>query len=175
VIGQFVKSDYCMNHCRLCCRFSQPQSVWSPALLDSEIRELTCQGVPPSAITADKKIRLIPLGEDRQDLPLHVGAIFACPFLGKDDNKCKIYPRRPLECQLYPFLINSRDKKVYLSADPGCPYVKESLGGEEFKKYSQGLYQLLSRTDFLKAVKDNPQIVQVYEDALDLFELKHAA
>lgn len=175
MIAQFVKNSFCLENCQLCCRFSQPESIWSPSLLDSEIQELSRQGVPPSLITGHKKIRLASLGEDSPDLPTHVGAIFVCPFLGRQNNKCKIYTQRPLECELYPFLLNFRDKKIYLSVDPGCPYMKDNLESEEFKNYSQYLYKILNQATFLKTLKDNPQLIQVYEDALDLFELSHAA
>ena len=171
MIKQLVPGEYCLNKCRMCCRFSQQDSVWSPCLLDEEIEELSKHNIPPAAITQDKKIRLVPFPEKNNNLPAHVGPIFICPFLNMQNNKCEIYFVRPLECQLYPFLINKRDKKVFLSVDLGCPYVKENIETTEFKEYTRYLFDLLNSLKFLAMIRSNPQIIQAYEDAKDLIEL----
>ena len=172
MIKQFVASDYCLKQCRCCCRFSQQESVWSPCLLDEEIEELSKHNIPPSVITQNKKIRLAPFPkENNADLPAHIGPIYVCPFLNTQNNKCEIYIIRPLECQLYPFLINKRDKKVFLSVDLGCPYIKENLETKRFKEYAQYLFDLLNNSGNLGLIRNNPQIIQAYEDARDLFEL----
>ena len=172
MIKQFVPSDYCLNKCRMCCRFSQQESVWSPCLLDKEIEELPKHNIPASVITPGKKIRLAPFPEkNNSNLPAHIGPIFVCPFLNTQNNKCEIYVLRPFECQLYPFLINKKDKKVFLSVDLGCPYAKENINSAGFQEYTQRLFELLNKADYLGAIRKNPQIIQAYEDALDLREL----
>jgi Fe-S-cluster containining protein len=173
MIKQFVPSEFCLNKCRCCCRFSQQESIWSPCLLDEEINELSKHNIPASVISQNKKIRLVPFPEkNREELPAHVGPLFVCPFLNMQDNKCQIYKSRPFECQLYPFLINKRDKKIFLSADLGCPYIDENVQTKGFKEYTDYLFGLLNDPGYLDTLKKNPQIIQSYEDALDLLELK---
>jgi Fe-S-cluster containining protein len=80
--------------------------------------------------TLDKRIRAVsnPSGEG-----------FICSFLNLNDNKCKIYARRPFECQLYPFLINLKGKRIILNLDLNCQYLKEKLN-EGAGRFSSTLY-----------------------------------
>jgi len=119
--------------------------------------------MPPASISLNRKI---------QPLPNSQGEGFICAFLDFKDNKCKIYGFRPFECQLYPFLISLRGRKVILSVDLNCPYVKDNLKTKEFKEYTDYLTAFLNSTAQLKILKDNPQIIQAYEEALDIMELK---
>jgi Fe-S-cluster containining protein len=172
MIKQFLESEYCLNKCRCCCRFSQLESVWSPCLLDAEIEQLLKHNMPPSVISQNKKIRLEPFPKQGpSEMPAHIGPIYICPFLNIQDSKCAIYAYRPFECQLYPFLINKRSDKVFLSVDLGCPFVKEKLDGAEFKNYALYLLELINQS-YLDVIKHNPQIIQAYEEAKDLFELE---
>ncbi len=161
MIKQVIPKDYCLS-CNGCCRFKKIYSVWSPCLLDEEIQDLLDKKIPSAFISSDKKLLPIPSPQ---------GAGFICPFLDAKDNKCKIYGFRPFECQLYPFLINLRSGKVILTLDLNCPYVKEHLKDDEFKKYTKHLISFLNSSAQLKILKDNPQIIQAYEEALDIIEL----
>ena len=87
------------------------------------------------------------------------------------DSRCKIYELRPFECQLYPFLINKREEKVFLAIDLGCPFVKENLESQELKDYTQYIFKLLNQPSNLEKIRKNPQIIQVYKDAKDLLAL----
>lgn len=162
MIKQFIPQGFCLK-CQGCCRFKEADSVWAPCLLDEEIQDLLDKDIPPASVSIDKKIRPIPNpGQDS----------FICAFLNPADNKCKIYASRPLECQLYPFLINLRGNKVLLTIDLNCPYVKENLRAEEFKEYTEYLAAFLNAPAQVKILKDNPQIIQAYEDVLGILELK---
>ncbi|MFC1804728.1 YkgJ family cysteine cluster protein [Candidatus Omnitrophota bacterium] len=170
MIRQLVGSDFCLDRCRCCCRFSEPDSIWSPCLLDEEAGGFFRDG---SLVTPQKKLRLSEFPEGSQDkLPAHIGPSFICPFLELSDNSCRIYASRPFECQLYPFLINRRQDKTFLSVDPGCLYVKENFESEEFGGYCRYLEELLSRADYKDTLRRNPQIIQSYSDARDILELK---
>lgn len=138
--------------------------MWLPCLLDEEIQDLLeRKNLPCVSISADKKIQPIP---DKN------GEGFICAFLNAEDNKCKIYAFRPLECQLYPFLINLRGKKVFLTVDLNCPYIKEHLNDKAFKEYAEYLADFLNSCGQIKILKDNPQIIQAYEEVSDIIELK---
>lgn len=164
MIRQFVPQEICLK-CQGCCRFREANSVWTPCLLDEEIQDLLGRKIPPVNISSDRKIQLIP--DPKQDG-------FICPFLTAQDNKCKIYESRPFECQLYPFLVSLRDKKVLLTVDLNCPYAKEKLNSKEFKEYAQYLSAFLNSTRQKRILKDNPQIIQAYEEVMDVIELDPA-
>ena len=162
MIKQFVPSEFCIK-CRGCCRFKEAGSVWSPCLLDEEIQDLLDKpGIPAASISIDRRIQPIanPNGVD-----------FLCPFLETLENKCKIYDSRPFECQLYPFLINLRKDKVLLTVDLNCPYVYEQINSQQSKEYIVYLTQYLNSASLLSMLKDNPQIIQAYEEVREVAEL----
>jgi len=161
MIKQFVPQEFCLN-CQGCCRFRQANSVWSPCLLDQEIQNLLDKKIGQVYISADR--RLVPVANPDKNG-------FICPCLELESNKCKIYSLRPFECQLYPFLINLRDKKVLLTVDLNCPYIKENINNNEFKEYSEYLAEFLNSPAQLKILKENPQILQAYEDVKEVLEL----
>jgi Fe-S-cluster containining protein len=161
-LKQLIPESYCLK-CQGCCRFKRIDSAWSPCFLDEEIQELLDKKIPSAYISSNKK--LLPVANPQ-------GEGFICPFLGTKDNKCRIYGLRPFECQLYPFLINFRAKKVILTLDLNCPYVTEHLKDEDFKKYTDSLVSFLNSAAQIRILKDNPQIIQAYEDVLDIIELE---
>lgn len=161
MIKQFVPKEVCLK-CKGCCRFSEENSVWAPCLLDEEIQGLLDKKIPSASISIDKRIHPVPAE----------GAAFICPFLGPQDNKCKTYEFRPFECQLYPFLVCLRDKKILLTVDLNCPYIRQKLNSKELKEYTEYLATFLNSPEQLKSLKNNPQILQAYEEVLDIVELK---
>lgn len=162
MIKQFVPQEFCLK-CRGCCRFREANSVWSPCLLDEEIQELADkEGVPAASISVDRRIQPV-VNPD--------GDGFICPFLGSADNQCRIYNLRPFECQLYPFLINLRKEKVLLTVDLNCLYVYEKIDTPLAKEYIIYLTAYLNSPKMLKVLKDNPQIIQAYEEVREIAEL----
>lgn len=161
MIKQFVPQKTCLK-CQGCCRFAQAESVWTPYLLDEEVNALAGDGLLPSMISSDKSIRAVASKEQ---------GIFFCPFLNANKNKCQIYSRRPLECRIYPFIINRKDKKIFLAVDLHCPFSKDALGSTPFKEYVRYLTGLLNRKYYRNILKKNPRIIQEYETVTDLKEL----
>lgn len=162
MIKQFVPQEVCLK-CPGCCRFSQQDSVWSPCLLDEDIEILLKNNIPPSIISRNKKLRLEPHpGQD----------IFICPFFLPGENKCRIYALRPFECQLYPFLLNRRDEKIFLAVDLKCPFIAEKIKTPEFQTYLKYLTGLLNSPSYQNIIKNNPQLLQAYPEAFGLSELK---
>lgn len=162
-LKQFIPQAYCLK-CKGCCRFKQEYSVWLPCLLDEEIQYfLDNKEIPAVSLTADKKIHPVP-GPQQEG--------FICAFLDPAANKCRIYSHRPFECQLYPFLLNLRGKKVILTVDLNCPYIRENLNSKEFKAYVDELAAFLNSAQQIKILKANPQLLQAYEEVAELVELK---
>ena len=162
MIKQFIPEEACLK-CQGCCRFKEMDSVWTPCLLEEEVQDLIDKDIPPAYINMQKKIRPV---------PNPTGEGFICAFFASQENKCKIYQLRPFECQLYPFLINLRHKKVILTVDLNCPYINEKINTKEFKEYAEYLAAYLNSPEQLEMLRDNPQIIQAYEDVLDVVELR---
>jgi Fe-S-cluster containining protein len=163
VIKQFVPQEVCLK-CQGCCRFREENSAWAPCLLEEEIESLIDRAdIPAAFLSLDKRIKPIknPQGEG-----------YLCAFFDPAQNKCRIYAARPFECQLYPFLIALREKKILLTVDLHCPYVQDKLKTAEFKDYVNYLTAYLNSPSQLRLLKDNPQILQAYEEVADLIELE---
>lgn len=161
MIKQFIPQQVCLK-CQGCCRFREYDSVWLPCLLDEEIQALLDKKLPPASLSIDKRIK---------PLPSPSGQGFICAFLDYGANKCRIYGFRPFECQLYPFLLNLRNKKAILTVDLNCPYVAENLNSKDFKDYADYLAAFLNSRPQLKLLKDNPQVLQAYEEVAEIVEL----
>ncbi|MDD4899584.1 MAG: YkgJ family cysteine cluster protein [Candidatus Omnitrophica bacterium] len=161
MIEQFVPQEICLK-CQGCCRFREENSVWAPCLLDEEVQALLeKENLPACTISLNKRINPVANPE---------GEGFICPFLNRQ-NQCRIYSCRPFECQLYPFLINLRNKKVLLTVDLNCPYVKENLKSKEFKDYSEYLAAFLDSPEQKKILHENPQLLVAYEEVSEIIEL----
>jgi Fe-S-cluster containining protein len=162
-IKQFVPAEACLK-CHGCCRFKEANSVWSPCLLDEEALDLIDkEGVPAAALSIERRLQLV-------TSPGKEG--FFCPFLKIEENKCQIYAMRPFECQLYPFLLSLRNKQVLLTVDLNCPYTKDKLNTPEFKEFTDCLAKYLNSSVCLNILKENYQILQAYEEVLDVVELQ---
>ncbi|MFA6357481.1 MAG: YkgJ family cysteine cluster protein [Candidatus Omnitrophota bacterium] len=162
MIKQFVPSDVCIK-CKGCCRFKEINSAWSPCLLDEEIQDLLDKkDIPVASVSIDR--RICPVANPG-------GEYFLCPYLDLPLNQCKVYDLRPFECQLYPFLINLRKGKVLLTVDLNCPYIYEKINSQEAKDYIIYLTGYLNSPKQLKVLKDNPQIIQAYEEVREVAEI----
>ena len=162
MIKQFVPSSVCLK-CRSCCRFKEANSVWSPCLLDEEIQELIDKDIPAVSISVDRRLGL---------LPGPSGEVFICPLLKSADNHCQVYAARPFECQLYPFLLNLRSGKVLLTIDLNCPYANQKIDTPQMREYILYLTDYLNQRKQLSLLKDNPQIIQAYEEVREITELQ---
>jgi Fe-S-cluster containining protein len=159
MIKQFVPSAVCLK-CQGCCRFKEAVGVWLPCVLNEEKDILKKNSL---LCSQDKKI--IPVFSEKE-------RIFFCPLLNRKENKCVVYAERFLDCRLYPFVINRRQKKVYLSADLNCAFIKDNFKGAGFEKYVEYLLGLLNSRLYPDLLRNNPQIVQTYPEVTDIAELK---
>jgi Fe-S-cluster containining protein len=162
MIKQFLTQEFCVA-CHGCCRFAQPDTIWSPCLLQEDVRQLLEHKIPLSPATDGHKIQVV--YDKDQDT-------FICGFLNPGSNRCGIYAFRPFECQLYPFLINRRGKKIFLAVDAQCPGVVKNVKSAQFKKYTRYLAGLLRSPALSDTLRHNPQVIHAYTEAVDLVELK---
>jgi uncharacterized protein len=162
MIEQFVDSKTCLR-CQGCCRFKEIDSAWGPAFLKEETASAKAHHLLLEAIGKNNKLKLKKAAGQE---------CFVCHFLDLKDNSCGIYAFRPFECQLYPFLINLDQGRIYLSVDPGCPFVQEHLDSALLKTHASRLFEFLDTKECRAMLKNNPQIIQAYGNLLNLFELK---
>ncbi len=158
MIKQFVPEEVCLK-CQGCCRFKEEVGVWLPCLLEEEVPALKKNNY---FFSDDKKI--IPAFSKKE-------GIFFCPFLNRSENKCAIYRQRFFDCQLYPFVINRKGKKTHLAVDLNCDFVKNNFKIVDFNRYAEYLLGLLTGQVYKNILKNNPQIIQLYPEVVDLAEL----
>jgi Fe-S-cluster containining protein len=65
-----------------------------------------------------------------------------CFFLNQD-NKCSIYPVRPLVCRFYPFVMHKIGETYVFHADPFCPGLGEGTYLDE--EYFERLVELAEK------------------------------
>ena len=158
MIESLIFSEACLS-CRGCCRFAEQHSIWSPLFLYEEIQKLVNEDIVPSCLfshgglSAKTATRMASVEIDGQ---------LYCPCLDVKANACKIYPHRPLDCRLYPFLLLKKDGKAYLAFDLKCPLAQDLHQAEALAAFSRELIKSLSTPEFKQMVQRNPGIVQTY-------------
>ncbi len=107
--------------CDVCCRFPEPTTHLSPWFSRTEqARALTAglraEDFLPGAFGAGQPICLRSGDE-----------LCTCPGFEPAANRCTMYPDRPLDCRLYPFMLmyEQGGSEVWLGLDTYCPV----LGG----------------------------------------------
>lgn len=158
MIKQIIPQEACLS-CKGCCRFAKEDSVWLPRLLNTEVAEFEKLGLPPALISANKKIRVAAFPKEKT---------FICSLFNPQENKCKIYAHRPFECRIYPFILKKRGGQSYLAADPNCPFVASHKESPEFKEYAVYLLGFLREPEQKAMLKENPQVIGDYPEALEL-------
>ncbi len=119
---QVVPSEVCCR-CEVCCRFPEAESLLRPYFTDVEIQQAISHGVDP-AYFPDRN------GCQISVVPHETGEGFLCPAFDPETRHCRIYPVRPLDCQLYPFALmwNEAGNHILFAWDPKCPYLLTQSG-----------------------------------------------
>jgi uncharacterized cysteine cluster protein YcgN (CxxCxxCC family) len=101
---------------------------------------------------------------------------YICPELEVETNRCKIYERRPLDCQLYPFLLHRQNGAIFLALDKKCPAVEKRTEDGDFKKYIQYLIDFLNQPDIKNVIRVYSRLINDYqEDAVIISKLKDSS
>ena len=149
-IPQIVPQRWCLE-CRICCRFPDAEGVQSPTWSKREARWLSQNASPPAWL------------EDRPGSPsLHprlerCGRNCHCPAFSHEANRCTIYPDRPLDCRLYPFVLARHPAgSVVLAMDLKCPYLEAHGSDPEVSRYAQRLARYLDSPVGGRYLLENP-------------------
>lgn len=155
-LRQLIPQAFCLK-CKGCCRFLDKKSQWIPKISASEILKARKVGI--SSLLFSK----VPENGYRLKL-VSAKEINLCAGLSAKTNKCRIYHHRPFDCQLYPFILTSRNKKIFLSLHLACPFVKEHLESKGFNNYLKYLKGFLNKNDVLLFIRENIFLAQGYAD-----------
>lgn len=151
-MDQIIPDGYCLK-CKGCCRFSRERSEWGVHLTLDEQRAL---GIEDTVIPSPKD-------------PAS-GTCF-CVLFDARQEQCTVYYKRPLECRLYPFLINRRGSTVFLAIDLNCPYAREHYETREMRDYIASLVVECDTPDFIRRLKESPWLIQSYDGVLNIAPL----
>lgn len=161
---QFIPAGFCLK-CQVCCRFPERPTAWQPRLIQKEIgtfkNRATLEGKFEKGVVKLKPMR----------------SFFCCVLFNRKKNSCKIYRLRPLDCRLYPFVLISRQRKIFLAAHLVCPFVAENIRSKQFKRYSDYLKKVFAKRGIRTFIKTNPEIIQDYQnyrrELIALFSVYH--
>jgi len=161
-LKQFVPSEVCLA-CDGCCRFKEEKSPWRPKMANEEIQQAVQGGLAEEifskAVAASGPIKTVSCS----------GHHF-CSFFRPENNTCGIYRARPLECQLYPFVITRRGKDVVICAHHHCPFVQHQRHTQDFEEYVAYLKNFFVEPHVIEFLKRNPLLIGEYPDDQDDLE-----
>lgn len=158
-LKQLILENSCFACQGGCCSYDRKDTIWAPFFMREEIAGLVDNNIVPSSVFSGTGLYN---GEvARADLVKYDG-VFLCPCFDIQKGKCKIYPYRPLDCQLYPFLLAQKENTAYLAAAENCPYIQKPGWSEPVEEYIRYLAGVFSSDSFLQLAKNNPGIVQDY-------------
>ncbi len=143
-LKQFVPSPVCLR-CEGCCRFIDPKSCWRPRVTEEETKARPGpKGLdfPASIIDEDRALQTIPWQGK------HI-----CYFFHPNQNTCGIYPHRPFECRLYPFVISKKGEGLVLNVHLACPHIQGKRYTPEFDEYLAYLKTFFKRKATVRFMK----------------------
>ncbi len=173
-LKQLIPSQTCLA-CEVCCRYPDRQSPMAPVFSREELQKAVELGLPKQSF---------PTPEHGRGARIRVTAgesCYRCPAFVPGTHECTIYPERPFDCQLYPYLLmfNPNKSKIHLVMDPLCPFIQAhhnplspSVGegkgeGENLmEEYGAYLHEYLSRTEVIQWICQNQNLVSEYQDSM---------
>jgi Fe-S-cluster containining protein len=158
-LKQFVPSNVCLS-CDGCCRFKEEQSPWRPKISRDEIenaqkQDLLSKIYSREKIDASSHIKTVSCGKT---------GLHFCSFFYPETNTCSVYPLRPFECQLYPFVLTKKDNQVNLAVHHQCPFVQEKRSVSEFSNYVNYLEYFFNQKEVLAFLRKNPFLAGEYPE-----------
>ena len=175
-VPQIVPSQRCLR-CEVCCRFPEPHSPYRPFFSEVEIQKAIEMGIDPSHFPNFA-------GSQVKPVPNPVGEGYLCPAFDPETSYCRIYNVRPLDCQIYPFVVmwDEEQRVVNLGWDLKCPFLMEQYSSPEtnngtradipqFSGFPETLHPFIpamarriESPDMLNILSGNPQLVMAYQN-----------
>lgn len=152
-VPQIVPESWCLQ-CKVCCRFPDTEGVQLPVWSEEESRWSQSQGWRWPFQQIPESVSRIPT------LVSCSSGGHRCPAFQEKDQRCAIYPARPLDCRIYPFvLVRGPSESAVLALDTKCPYVQAHQGEAAISEYSQQLADYLSSSEAGAYLETNPSLI----------------
>ena len=135
--------------CRICCGFDESDK-WEIPLVFDELKQYVEKEYPD--------VKLSPRGGEYVfDMEFHGSEVIYCPML--TETGCILGDKKPFDCRIWPFRVNSLDGRRVITVSPVCGMVSE-LPVKSLTEFAQGEFaELLFRT-----AKEHPDMVKPYID-----------
>jgi len=156
-LPQLVPSHTCLQ-CNVCCRFPDPDSVLRPYFTGNEIARALAAGIDTTVFPnlGGSQVLLVPDPH---------GEGFLCPAFEKATSTCRIYDRRPFDCQIYPLALmwDKPHGRVLLGWDTKCPFMREQIP-EEIQRHADRVLALLEQPDMRDHVVSHPRLIGRFQE-----------
>ena len=183
-VPQIVPSQVCLN-CDVCCRFPERDSSFRPFFTESEIQQAIAFGIDASHFSDSA-------GSQIEPVPNPFGEGYLCPAFDPETFHCRIYEVRPLDCQIYPFVVmwDEGREGVQLGWDTKCPFLIDQCSTAETTKstgmtgtrsyalpqtlhpFTQAIVEKVESPEMITILSGNPQLVMEFqEDVVPLQQL----
>ena len=168
-LPQHVPSRACLS-CDVCCRFPEVDSFLRPYFTAREIDAAISRGIDPDAFP-DRQ------GSQIRVIPNPGGEGYVCSAFDAATSHCRIYEKRPLDCQLYPLAVmwSADRKEVVLGWDRKCPFLETGSrlepGTESIDEYGAKIAVLIEQEDMLETFVHNPRLIGRYQDDVVVLRL----
>ncbi|MEK6568323.1 MAG: phosphatidylglycerol lysyltransferase domain-containing protein, partial [Candidatus Omnitrophota bacterium] len=94
---------------------------------------------------------------------------YRCEHLKEKNNRCAMYPQRPLDCRMYPFLLVRKGGNLHLGLHKSCCFVEEKQpAAADIQAYAQYLKNRLNTASLISAISENPEIAADYQENVEL-------
>jgi Fe-S-cluster containining protein len=160
-LEQIVPSKVCLS-CDVCCRFLEQDSPLAPIFTDAEMEKAIANEVDlnlflPTSDGKSAQIQLIPHGD-----------MYICPCFNPETSECTIYPIRPLDCQIYPFvLMYDQDRaQVVLGVDLICPFAETEIQIEATQGYIDHMANYLESDLVVETIAANWFLIGAYQETV---------
>ncbi|MCX5657385.1 MAG: YkgJ family cysteine cluster protein, partial [Candidatus Omnitrophica bacterium] len=165
-MNNLIPEKLCLS-CDVCCRYTENSNQWTPFILKEELPRFESFSVlPPFVESCGLNIEPV---KDKNN--------YICPFFIPLKNRCRIYSKRPLDCRLYPFVINYNRtySRIILSCDRQCPFAADKKNTKKIEKYARSLKDALDTEEMVEAIYLNRGLIMPYNDSfLRMLELSKA-
>ena len=172
-LPQHVPSPVCLS-CDVCCRFPEVDSFLRPYFTTHEIAAAISLGLDPEAFPdrEGSQIRLVPNPQ---------GEGYVCPAFDAATSHCRIYEKRPLDCQIYPLAVmwSGDHSEVVLGWDSKCPFMAQARGegrgargdtleekdrSPSMEEYAAKIATLIEREEILEIFVQHPRLIGRHQD-----------
>ena len=157
-LKQLIPSEVCLK-CRICCRFSTAESEMFPVFLKEEALHLSQE--EKALLSETLRPHAVPYQGNE-------GQPCACPFFNPATQECRIYRNRPLDCQLYPFVLtlSPTQKRIFLGLDTQCPFVQDISHQEALLGYGDYVKNFLEEPEIVEAIAKSPGLIGKGEETI---------